>query len=72
MVLIIYLKKQLFFIEAASIPTEGERVEYLLAFTLGSELALVDTNKHTHPHTKLQHTNLKLFLRKNNYLKAIN
>lgn len=51
MALIIYLKKQLFFIEAASIPTEGERVEYLLAFTLGSELALVDTNKHTHPHT---------------------
>ena len=57
----------MFFIEAASIPTDGERVEYLLAFTLGSKLALVDT----HTHTKLPHTNLKLFLRKNNYFKAI-
>ena len=43
----LFEKKRLFFIEAASIPTEGERVEYLLAFTLGSELALVDTQKHT-------------------------
>ena len=57
----------MFFIEAASIPTDGERVEYLLAFTLGSKLALVDT----HTHTKLPHTNLKLFLKKNSYFKAI-